>query len=375
MNKSRPKISVIMSVYNGSAFLQESIESILNQTFADFKFIIIDDCSTDNSGDIITEYAEKDPRIVLVKNQENIGLTKSLNKGLKIAQGKYIARQDADDVSLPERFEKQVAYMEAHPSVALVSSGVEYIDETGKKLGNHIPPEDPIVLRWQFLFKNPLRHSTVLWCRELIDNKVGNYDPHFICCQDYDLWTRIFECFTVDTLPLILVQMRRHSKSISLNKVKIQDDLSAQITYRQLKHYFSDQNLSEQDVLNLRVIPQQSGILQPQYFANLSHLSFKQAVHNYLQLVRQYSIKHCFDINTNSLKQWHEDNERSIVNLFKHCLRRRWIMTGCKMILNYLQAFPYRSFAIIYKIIYSVIKILVKNKLFFSHMNIKFNLQ
>lgn len=371
MNKPTPKISVVMSVYNGSAFLQESIESILNQTFTDFEFIIIDDCSTDNSADIIAEYAEKDERIVLLKNQENIGLTKSLNKGLKIAQGKYIARQDSDDISLVERFEKQVAYMEAHSSVALVSSGVQYIDETGKKLGNHIPPEDPIVLRWQFLFRNPLRHSTVLWCRELIDNKVGNYDPHFTCCQDYDLWTRIFEYFRVDTLPLILVQMRQHSKSMSVSKAKLQNDLGTQIIYRLVKHYFPNQNLSQQDVFNLRVIPQQTNIIQRQYVADLSHSSFKEGIYNYLQLLRKFSINHSLDINTDSLKAWHQYVEGSIFRLLKYCLQRRWIMTGCELILNYLQVFPYRSLAITY----SIFQKLGRSKLVFSYRNIKFNPQ
>ena len=101
-----PKVSVVMSVHNGSHYLHEAVESILNQTFTDFEFITIDDFSTDSSWEILTKYADQDQRIKLFKNEENLGLTKSLNKGLKLAQGDYIARQDADDVSLPERFEK-----------------------------------------------------------------------------------------------------------------------------------------------------------------------------------------------------------------------------------------------------------------------------
>ncbi|PSO83704.1 MAG: hypothetical protein BRC41_11810, partial [Cyanobacteria bacterium QH_9_48_43] len=107
MSEPFSKISVVMPVYNGANYIREAVESILNQTFTDFEFIVIDDCSTDRSWEILTKYANQDQRVKLFKNEENLGVTKSLNKGLKLAQGDYIARQDADDVSLPERFEKQ----------------------------------------------------------------------------------------------------------------------------------------------------------------------------------------------------------------------------------------------------------------------------
>ena len=104
----QPKVSVVMSAYNGERYLREAVESILNQTFNDFEFIIIDDGSTNSTGQILSSYAAQDPRIVLIRNRENIGLTKSLNKGLALARGEYIARMDADDVSLPNRFSEQV---------------------------------------------------------------------------------------------------------------------------------------------------------------------------------------------------------------------------------------------------------------------------
>ena len=119
MYSSQPVISVILPVYNAERFLREAIDSVLKQTFVDFEFIILNDGSTDKTEDIILSY--KDPRIRYVKNEKNLKLIKTLNKGVDMARGKYIARMDADDISLPERFEKEVAYLEAHPDVAVVS--------------------------------------------------------------------------------------------------------------------------------------------------------------------------------------------------------------------------------------------------------------
>src|SRR3989338_10709157 len=127
------KISVIMSVYNGMPYLPEAVKSILNQTYKNFEFIIIDDASTDQS----TKYLRflKDKRIKLIKNSKNLGLAASLNKALKFAKGEYIARMDADDISLPKRFEKQVKFFKKHPSVDICGTWVNLIDDVGKIIG------------------------------------------------------------------------------------------------------------------------------------------------------------------------------------------------------------------------------------------------
>src|SRR5688572_1551532 len=119
-----PVISVLMSVYNGASYLPESVESILAQTFTDFEFIIIDDCSVDETPQILNTYAQGDSRIRIIRNPENKGLTASLNIGLAEAQGKYVARQDADDISLPQRFEKQIQSLEGNPKSVLASSNI-----------------------------------------------------------------------------------------------------------------------------------------------------------------------------------------------------------------------------------------------------------
>ena len=126
-----PKVSVVMCVHNGERYLYEALESVLNQTFEDFEFIIVDDASADNTPAILKEYAAQDGRIRLMRNAHNLGLTRSLNKALRLAKGEYIARQDADDISLPQRLEKQVEFLNSNSRTAVVGSWTEVIDEYG----------------------------------------------------------------------------------------------------------------------------------------------------------------------------------------------------------------------------------------------------
>ena len=174
MNKSQPKVSVLMSVYNGSQYLRESVESILNQTFTNFEFIIINDCSTDKTGEILTVSANQDNRITLINNEENIGLTRSLNKGLKIAKGEYIARQDADDISLPERLERQVESLDKNPEAVLISCDLDLINAKGDRVGSFRRSCDSNLVAWYLLFYNHLAgHSHVMFRRKSVLNLGG----------------------------------------------------------------------------------------------------------------------------------------------------------------------------------------------------------
>ena len=124
-----PKVSVVMPAYNAEAYIGAAMESILSQSFGDFEFLILNDCSTDGTEAIIQSY--DDPRIVYIKNEKNMGVAATLNKGLAAAQGEYIARMDADDFSLPQRFEKQVAYLDAHPEVVVLGTQVQFFSDRG----------------------------------------------------------------------------------------------------------------------------------------------------------------------------------------------------------------------------------------------------
>ena len=135
-----PKVTVLMAVYNGERYLRDAVESILCQTFRDFQFLIINDGSTDNTRDLILSY--DDARIVLVDSEHNVGQTRSLNRGLELAAGELIARQDADDISEPDRLAKQVAFLERHPEVALLGTWYKEIDVQGTVIGKRKLPCD-----------------------------------------------------------------------------------------------------------------------------------------------------------------------------------------------------------------------------------------
>ena len=216
-----------MSVYNGSSYLEETMESIVNQTFTDFEFIIIEDCSTDNSPEIIANYANKDKRIIIVKNEENIGLTKSLNKGLKLAKGDYIARQDADDVSLPSRLEKEVLLLENNPEIGLVSCSFDVIDSQGNRIGEHKRlKSNPDLVSWYLLFHNHIGgHSQVMF-RKKLAIELGGYDENRRYSQDYELWSRLMLVSKIAILPDFLLKRRKHSESISVSKSSEQKNYS-----------------------------------------------------------------------------------------------------------------------------------------------------
>ena len=215
-----PIVSVVMSVYNGERYLRESVESILNQTFTDFEFIIINDGSTDKTREILEEYAVKDKRVILVQ-QENMGLTKSLNKGIALAKGKYIARQDADDVSKPERFERQVNFMEDNLSVGLLGSLFEFIDEKGNMSGIRELPLEDKVLKERLPRINQFCHASVM-IRKVALETVGVYRDFFKYAQDYDLWLRIAEEFEIKNLPDPLVSYRESEEAVSSEKILMQ---------------------------------------------------------------------------------------------------------------------------------------------------------
>ena len=246
-----PKISVLMSVYNGSIYLKESVESVLNQTFTDFEFIIIDDYSTDNSWEILAKYARQDRRIKLIKNQKNLGLTKSLNLGLKEAKGEYIARQDADDISLPTRFEKQIACFNRHPEAVLVSCDLELIDSQGDPIGKFQRACAPDLVNWYLLFYNHLAgHSQVTFRRKTAID-LGGYCETRRYSQDYEFWCRLIKVGEIVILPEVLVRQRRHDESISSQKTEEQKAYSLGQVRDNLKQ-LTGEEFSIQQVEDLR---------------------------------------------------------------------------------------------------------------------------
>lgn len=184
------EISVIMSLYNEEKNIKSSIESILNQTYRDFELILIDDGSTDSSFKIIKYYAKLDERIKIIRNKSNLGLTKSLNKGIRISKGEFIARQDVDDISLPNRFQLQREFLRKNPDYAFCGSNI-YVKQNKNESLDIFNFKD---IKKYLIIGNRFIHSTILIRRKIL-NKYGSYNEKWFYGQDYELWCRLIYKF------------------------------------------------------------------------------------------------------------------------------------------------------------------------------------
>lgn len=210
-----PVVSVVMAVHNGEKYLAEAVESILHQTFADFEFLIIDDGSTDGSVAILSAYAARDARIRLV-SQAHCGLTKSLNAGIELAQGEFIARFDADDVSLPDRFDRQVSALRSDPSLVVIGTKVELITDEGLYLGTRRNATEHNEIRKRLLLADggALTHPAVMIRRSALE-AIGGYDETFSVGQDLELFLRLSEIGKLGNLPDTLLLWRQHDTSVN----------------------------------------------------------------------------------------------------------------------------------------------------------------
>lgn len=216
-----PSISVVLSVYNGQQHIGAAVSSILDQTLTDFEVIIIDDGSTDETPRVLADVQRADPRVRVVR-QENRGLTASLNTGLGLARGRFIARQDADDTSLPGRFARQLAFLEGHPSVAAVGSSADVLSGSGATVGALAAVVGPAAVRHglRTLRTTPV-HGSIMMRREAVQ-AVGGYREAFRVGQDYDLWLRLSSRFDMDNLPEVLYQWRLDRGSVYTTRRALQ---------------------------------------------------------------------------------------------------------------------------------------------------------
>ena len=210
-------ISVIMSVYNADKYLRESIESILNQTFTNFEFIIINDASTDNSLKIIEEYKKKDKRIILISNENNAGLASSLNLGIKQSKYDFIARMDADDISEPERLEKQLGFLLDNKHIDILGTFASIIDEDGEITAKQKMPLSHYEIVKMLVKLNPIIHPTIIF-RKMALNRINFYNPKFSqnAPEDYELWFRAVKSGLIFyNLPEYLIRYRINNSHLS----------------------------------------------------------------------------------------------------------------------------------------------------------------
>jgi GT2 family glycosyltransferase len=233
-----PLVSVLLAAHDDAAFLGEAVASVLGQTLADLDVIVVDDASTDETPALLA--AIGDERLRIVRNEERAGLAASLNRGLDVASGRYVARLDADDVALPERLERQVERIRAEPRVAIVGSAVVDVDADGRPGATHVLPSGSRALRWHALFSSPFFHPTVLVDREVLAAHGLRYDAEFLESEDYDLWARLFAFADGANLAMPLVRKRVHAGQASLRRSDLQESFQRRVALREIARVATD---------------------------------------------------------------------------------------------------------------------------------------
>ena len=204
-----PLISVVMSCYNAADSLERAVHSMLNQSFQNFEFIIIDDGSTDDTKVLLNDFAKRDSRIKLIINEQNIGLSASLNKGIRNARAQYVARMDADDECKPTRLSIQFEYLQKNPMIDVVGSGVLLRKQSGKIIGERTPPKMDEEIKSR-VFRKPLLYHPTILIRKSVFEKLGYYNSDLRWAEDADLWYRIFDKINFSNIqePLLIYTVK-----------------------------------------------------------------------------------------------------------------------------------------------------------------------
>jgi glycosyltransferase involved in cell wall biosynthesis len=252
-----PRVTILMPVYNGQRFVDEAIESVLGQGYDDFEFVIVDDGSTDATPSILAKWAARDARIAVHRSPRNEGIPAALNRGLAIARGEYVARQDADDLCVAGRLAKQVAVLDAEPGVVLVTAGYELIDFQGRRRGWRMRFEAPEVVEYLMHFSNAIGgHGQVMFRREAV-LAAGGYRVEYEYSQDYDLWSRLMARGRMVILPISGMRHRLHDHRVSITSGQRQERYSMSISRRNLTAFLGHE-VDDEEFESLSAVWRQS---------------------------------------------------------------------------------------------------------------------
>jgi glycosyltransferase involved in cell wall biosynthesis len=248
---AEPLVSVIMPVYNGERYIHQAVASILAQDLIDFELIIINDGSTDNTRAILGKYTDK--RIILV-DQTRKGLIGSLNLGLTLARGQYVARMDSDDVALPGRIRKQLAFLHRHREIGILGAACWLVDAQGRKIGRKHWPTNDLLIRWRCLLECPFAHPTVIIRKDVL---VGNdlyYDETFEAVEDYELWTRVLKYTCGKNLQTPLLFYRLHQDSQSSRHYGLQHENHNRVALRTIRQQLPQIDINDEQFSLLRAL-------------------------------------------------------------------------------------------------------------------------
>jgi GT2 family glycosyltransferase len=227
-----PLVSVVLAAHDATAYLESAVGSILRQTVSDLELVVIDDGSSDGTAELLA--AIDDRRLVVLQNEERLGLARSLNRGIEHARAAYVARLDADDVALPRRLERQLEWMRSAGRLGVVGSGVVEIAADGNPAAVHVMPTTDAEVRWHLLFSSPFFHPSVLLDRALLQSAGLRYDPLFEESEDYDLWARLLEHAEGANVPEALVCYRVHSGQATKRRRDLQRSFQRRVALREI---------------------------------------------------------------------------------------------------------------------------------------------
>lgn len=247
---SRPRVSILMPVYNREAFLRPAIDSIRAQTFGDFELILIDDGSTDGSPEVMDEAASQDRRIV-VWRQENAGISTALNRGLDLARGELLARMDSDDLSAPDRLERQVRFLDHHPSVGIVGTNFQWMAAEGELGEVAVMPETDLAIRWASLTRCPFAHPTIMIRREVMVEHGLRYCPEWDVVEDFELYPRILKHTSGANLADVLHYLRVHPGSICQSRRAVQLALHDRVACRTIREVLPECRLTAEQISDI----------------------------------------------------------------------------------------------------------------------------
>ena len=273
-----------MAVFNDPEFFPAAVQSILSQSWGDFEFVIIDDACTDSTMDFLDQI--NDPRIRVIRNPLNQGLTRALQKGVNFCRGSYLARMDSDDVALPDRLQEQVAFMEAHPDIGILGGCCLQMNIHGKTLRYVRAPVSDLEIRWVSLLNNPFIHSTVVVRRSLLDRLELNYDEKFTRSQDYDLWSRLLRhtCGANLDRPLIYYRVREGVTHAYRNQ---QLQLAHEIALRNIGDLNPEADFGLDEVTRINTL-----LFQHRTYELGSGEHWTKALNRYEQLYEKFKSKH-----------------------------------------------------------------------------------
>lgn len=282
-HEEMPRMSVVMPVFRGEQYLGEALESVLHQTYTDFECIIVCDEPAPETTEMFRDYQARDPRVRVIANTRRIGLIASLNLGCRESRGEYIARMDADDVCDPERFTKQVRFLDAHREVGVVGTQALLIDEKGMIIRSVTLPTESMVIRWHALFENCLYHPSVMIRKEVLE-EAGYYNEKAATIEDFDLWSRIQRIADLANLREPLLRYRVNSGSITFNNLQDQKIATAEIQFTEIERYLQ-RDLTQQErtlLLDLTLVrPLQSSDDLDQMISLLNQIQ-----HGFLEMER-----------------------------------------------------------------------------------------